>query len=132
VGTVLGLLADYLESLWGQNPVSSALWQRGYALYLEWYEIDRGPAPGAGSGQQAGERGAGHGTAGVRLVGQRPGGIDGGDHLGADNGSGYRLSYEALAALPEDERRTLLLLLEKVETIRLEQKQRPALPGDTQ
>lgn len=39
VGTVLGLLADHLESLWGgPNPVSSALWQRGYALYLEWYE----------------------------------------------------------------------------------------------
>lgn len=50
----------------------------------------------------------------------------------ADNGNGYRVSYEALAALPDDERRTLLLLLEKVETIRLEQKQRPALPGDSQ
>jgi hypothetical protein len=39
VGTVLGLLADHLQSLWdGPNPVSSALWQRGYALYLEWWE----------------------------------------------------------------------------------------------
>jgi hypothetical protein len=46
-----------------------------------------------------------------------------------DNGSGYRVSYEALAALPEDKRRALLLLLEEVEQIRLEQKQRPALPG---
>ncbi|MCL4740977.1 MAG: hypothetical protein KJZ54_02125 [Phycisphaerales bacterium] len=39
VGEVLRLLADHLESLWGgPNPVSSALWQRGYALYLEWLE----------------------------------------------------------------------------------------------
>jgi hypothetical protein len=38
VGTVLGLLADYLESLWGQNPVSVTLWERGYALYREWYD----------------------------------------------------------------------------------------------
>lgn len=39
VGTVLGLLADRLESLWGgPNPVSLALWERGYALYLEWYD----------------------------------------------------------------------------------------------
>lgn len=39
VGDILGLLADHLESLWGrQNPVSVTLWQRGYALYLEWWE----------------------------------------------------------------------------------------------
>lgn len=39
VGNVLGLLADHLQSLWGgPNPVSSTLWQRGYALYLEWVE----------------------------------------------------------------------------------------------
>lgn len=37
VGTVLGLLADYLESLWGQNPVAVTLWERGYALYREWW-----------------------------------------------------------------------------------------------
>jgi hypothetical protein len=46
----------------------------------------------------------------------------------ADNGSGYRVSYEALAELPEEKRRALLVLLEEVEQIRLEQKQRPALP----
>ena len=52
-----------------------------------------------------------------------------------DNSGGYRVSYEALAALPEDKRVALLMLLEEVEQIRLEQKQRPALPGqngDTQ
>lgn len=39
VGDILGLLADHLESLWGRpNPVSVTLWQRGYALYLEWWE----------------------------------------------------------------------------------------------
>lgn len=39
LGTVLGLLADHLEDLWGgPNPVSSTLWQRGYALYLEWWD----------------------------------------------------------------------------------------------
>jgi hypothetical protein len=27
----------HLESLWGQNPVSVTLWQRGYALYREWW-----------------------------------------------------------------------------------------------
>ncbi|MCC7389396.1 MAG: hypothetical protein IT431_11570 [Phycisphaerales bacterium] len=39
VGTVLGLLADHLESLWGgPNPVSVTLWERGYALYREWWD----------------------------------------------------------------------------------------------
>lgn len=39
IGTVLGLLADHLESLWGgPNPVSAALWERGHALYREWWE----------------------------------------------------------------------------------------------
>lgn len=50
----------------------------------------------------------------------------------ADNGGGYRVSYEALAAMPEDRRRTLLMLLEEVEQIRLEQKQRAALPPGQQ
>jgi hypothetical protein len=28
-----------LETLWdGPNPVSAALWQRGYALYREWWD----------------------------------------------------------------------------------------------
>lgn len=37
VGTVLGLLADHLQSLrGGPNPVSRALWERGDALYREW------------------------------------------------------------------------------------------------
>ncbi|QOJ01336.1 MAG: hypothetical protein HRU70_12915 [Phycisphaeraceae bacterium] len=39
VGDILGLLADHLEDLWGgPNPVSATLWERGYALYLEWWE----------------------------------------------------------------------------------------------
>jgi hypothetical protein len=39
VGAVLGLLADHLESLWGgPNPVSRPLWDRGYALYREWWD----------------------------------------------------------------------------------------------
>lgn len=38
MGTVLGLLADHLESLWGgPNPVSRTLWERGYAIYREWW-----------------------------------------------------------------------------------------------
>ena len=43
VGTVLGLLADHHEGRWGgPNPVSLALWKRGYALYLErWEKLNR-------------------------------------------------------------------------------------------
>lgn len=46
-----------------------------------------------------------------------------------DNAGGYRVSYEALAELSEEKRRALLTLLEEVEQIRVQQKQRPALPG---
>lgn len=36
VGTVLGLLADHLESLWGgPNPVAAALRERGRILFRE-------------------------------------------------------------------------------------------------
>lgn len=57
----------------------------------------------------------------------------------ASDNSGYRVSYEALATLPPDEQRQLLMLLEKVEQARLEQSreriaaqhQPAALPGRT-
>lgn len=48
----------------------------------------------------------------------------------ADNTGGYRVSYEALATLPPDEQRQLLVLLEKVEQARVELKRLP--PGQPQ
>jgi hypothetical protein len=38
MSAVFRWLADHLESLWGgPNPVSRILWERGYALYREWW-----------------------------------------------------------------------------------------------
>lgn len=50
----------------------------------------------------------------------------------ADNAGGYRVSYEALSALPEEKQRALLMLLEEVESVRLDQQRQRALPGQQQ
>lgn len=50
----------------------------------------------------------------------------------ADSGSGYRVSFDALQTLPEDEQRTLLMLLEKVEAARLEQQRTRTVEGNAE
>lgn len=58
--------------------------------------------------------------------------------IGSADSGGYRVSFEALQTLPEDEQRQLLTLLEKVEAARIAARQPAALPpgqqqnGDTQ
>ncbi|MCG3122065.1 MAG: hypothetical protein GIKADHBN_00441 [Phycisphaerales bacterium] len=49
-----------------------------------------------------------------------------------DNAGGYRVSFEMLAALPEEERRAAFALLERLESIRLDQQRQRALPGQQQ
>lgn len=50
--------------------------------------------------------------------------------VGSAESRGYLLSFDALQTLPEDEQRTLLMLLEKAESNRTEQQR--ALPGPQQ
>lgn len=49
-----------------------------------------------------------------------------------DNAGGYRVSFDALQALPEAKQRALLMLLEEVESVRLDQQRQRALPGQQQ
>lgn len=49
-----------------------------------------------------------------------------------DNAGGYRVSFDALQALPEEKQRALLMLLEEVESVRLDQQRQRGLPGQQQ